>query len=377
MNKLMLCLTSAALLFSACAGDAADDDSGVGRVTVSGSSLAQGDSLVLLAVGASMVSPLDTAVFDGSEASLSTNVGDLGLLLFIVKIQSGDYSDEGYPVILEPGKNIKMTLPSAKGEAAKFENSRSNELWYECQILGESTMEDMSPYAAAVGDPNEDPEVKKVAEAKLDSAYRAIMQNFASKIIDNAPSAFSDILLGMYANSFDDSTLTRIVDTLASADSQMPNFKLIKNALESKSKTSEGQKFIDFTMMSIDGKSVKLSDVVSANKLTLVDFWASWCGPCRAEMPAVVRAYEDFKDKGLAIVGVSLDQDAKAWTDAVNKLGMKWIQVSDLKGWQSEAAHAYSVDAIPACVLIDSEGVIVARNLRGDELSVKIGELLK
>ena len=332
---------------------------------------------MLLAVGASMVSPLDTAVFDGSEASLSTNVGDLGLLLFIVKIQSGDYSNEGYPVILEPGKNIKMTLPSAKGEAAKFENSRSNELWYECQSLGESTMEDMSPYAAAVGDPNEDPEVKKVAEAKLDSAYRAIMQNFASKIIDNAPSAFSDILLGMYASSFDDSTLTRIVDTLASADSQMPNFKLIKNALESKSKTSEGQKFIDFTMMSIDGKSVKLSDVVSANKLTLVDFWASWCGPCRAEMPAVVRAYEDFKDKGLAIVAVSLDQDAKAWTDAVNKLGMKWIQVSDLKGWQSEAAQAYSVDAIPACVLIDSEGVIVARNLRGDELSVKIGELLK
>ena len=79
----------------------------------------------------------------------------------------------------------------------------------------------------------------------------------------------------------------------------------------------------------------------------------------------------------MPIVGVSLDQDDKAWTDAVNKLGMKWIQVSDLKGWQSEAAQAYSVDAIPACVLIDSEGVIVARNLRGDELSVKIGELLK
>lgn len=166
------------------------------------------------------------------------------------------------------------------------------------------------------------------------------------------------------------------MDALATKAPDMPTYKMIRETLNARSKASEGNTYTDFSMMSVDGKMVTLSEIVNANKLTLVDFWASWCGPCRNEMPNVVKAYNMYKDKGLAIVGISLDNDAQAWTDAINKLGMKWTQVSDLKGWQCEAAQTYSINSIPACVLINAEGIIIARDLRGEELIDVIGKAL-
>lgn len=151
----------------------------------------------------------------------------------------------------------------------------------------------------------------------------------------------------------------------------------IKANIEIEKKTAIGQKFTDFEMKTPDGKSLKLSDIVNNNKLTLVDFWASWCGPCRAEMPNVVNDYKTFKSKGLEIVGVSLDNDGKAWQDAIKELKITWPQMSDLKGWQSEGAKLYNVRGIPATVLISQDGTIIAKDLRGEDLTNKLQELLK
>jgi peroxiredoxin len=112
-------------------------------------------------------------------------------------------------------------------------------------------------------------------------------------------------------------------------------------------------------------------------KVVLVDFWASWCAPCRKEMPNVKRAYEKYKNKGFEILGVSLDKEREAWIEAISKDGMTWPQVSDLKFWQSEACQVYAVQSIPYTVLIDKDGKIIATDLRGADLDKKLAEVLK
>jgi peroxiredoxin len=112
-------------------------------------------------------------------------------------------------------------------------------------------------------------------------------------------------------------------------------------------------------------------------KVVLIDFWASWCAPCRKELPNVKRAYEKYKNKGFEILGVSLDKDRSAWLEAISKEGLTWPQVSDLKFWQSEACQIYAVQSIPYTVLIDKEGKIIATDLRGAELDKKLAEVLK
>ena len=157
----------------------------------------------------------------------------------------------------------------------------------------------------------------------------------------------------------------------------LPMYKVIAEQIDVLEKTSVGKLFTDFTMEDADGNKVSLSDYVGKGKYVLVDFWASWCGPCRAEMPNVVEAYKKFGGDNFEIVGVSLDAKKDDWLKAVNDMNLSWKQMSDLKAWECEGAKKYGVNGIPATVLFDREGVIIARDLRGDELQSKLGELLK
>jgi peroxiredoxin len=131
----------------------------------------------------------------------------------------------------------------------------------------------------------------------------------------------------------------------------------------------------DFTQKTTDGQELSLSDL--KGKVVLVDFWASWCGPCRRENPNVVKAYEKYKDKGFDVLGVSLDKDRKKWLGAIEKDGLSWNHVSDLKGWQNTVAVQYGVTSIPYTLLLDANGKIVAQNLRGEALEAKLKELFE
>jgi peroxiredoxin len=130
----------------------------------------------------------------------------------------------------------------------------------------------------------------------------------------------------------------------------------------------------DFAQNDPDGNPIQLSDL--RGKVVLLDFWASWCGPCRRENPNVVKLYEAYKDKGFEILGISLDKDKGRWLQAIEKDGLKWLHVSDLKGWKNEVGQLYGVSSIPHTVLLDAEGRIIAQKLRGPALEQKVAEIL-
>ena len=154
-----------------------------------------------------------------------------------------------------------------------------------------------------------------------------------------------------------------------------PDLEKPKQLLASYEKRKPGTMFHELTMKDMEGREVKLSQWAEKGNYVLVDFWASWCGPCRQEMPNVIQNYERYHAKGFEIVGVSFDQKKDAWVAAVQQIGMRWPQMSDLKGWQCAASDIYGVRSIPASVLLDPQGKIIAIDLRGKALGAKLKEI--
>lgn len=149
--------------------------------------------------------------------------------------------------------------------------------------------------------------------------------------------------------------------------------KQLKDYINVREKVAIGKKFTDFELPSPEGGKLALSDITGDNYI-LIDFWASWCGPCRRENPNIVALYEDFKDKGFDILGVSFDRDEKSWKQAIKDDNLTWHHVSDLEGWNSKAGEIYGVKSIPHTVLLNPEGTIIAKNLTSEELREKLEE---
>jgi thiol-disulfide isomerase/thioredoxin len=154
-----------------------------------------------------------------------------------------------------------------------------------------------------------------------------------------------------------------------------PDVAPAKMLLAGYEKRKPGIQFHELSMKDPADKDVTLSQWVGKGNYVLVDFWASWCGPCRKEMPYVITAYEQFHPKGFEVVGVSFDQKKDAWINAIQQMGMQWPQMSDLKGWKCAASDLYGVSSIPSNVLVDPQGKIVAMDLRGEKLLNKLKEI--
>ncbi len=213
-----------------------------------------------------------------------------------------------------------------------------------------------------------------------------LYKNFLYQYIDTAASPVTALFALAYSQELGMDSVKLLVQNLqkkfpkensvAEVARQFDQYNASQNKQEeTASAITPGKMAPDFTLPDVDGKPFKLSS--TRGKYVLVDFWASWCGPCRQENPNVVAAYKQFKNKNFTIIGVSLDKNKSDWLKAIRDDGLEWKQTSDLKYWNNEAAAIYGVEAIPFNVLIDPQGKIIATELRGPDLMNKLTEVLQ
>ncbi len=203
--------------------------------------------------------------------------------------------------------------------------------------------------------------------------YQAFIKQFVTDNNSSVVAAY--ITLRELANSLSTEALDSIVSAFPQEIQASPFVTALNEQLEVQKRTAIGQPFIDFSQPDPNGNEVALSSVVG-EKYVLVDFWAAWCTPCRKENPNLVKLYNQYSSKGFEIFGVSFDRERDAWLAAIENDGLTWPQVSDLGGWENSVAKVYGIMSIPSNVLLDKEGKIIAKNLRGEDLEKKLAELL-
>ena len=266
--------------------------------------------------------------------------------------------------ILEPGKLVMEPLPDF-GEYV-VRGSRANNL-----------MAELSAQSAELTHYYEANEGKEGVLEEVEAKYNDLLVKGVEANPDNM---FGIVCLRELAYEQEPMATRAMLDTF---DPELQKSKLWQSLDESNSKklaTTTGKPYIDFSQATPDEVMLSAKDVISnpAHKYVLIDFWASWCGPCMREVPFLKETYAKYSGKGFQILGVSLDRERDAWLAAIKDNQMDWLHVSDLKYWSNEAAGLYGVNSIPSNFLIDcSTGQIIAIGLRGNNLEKKIAELLK
>jgi thiol-disulfide isomerase/thioredoxin len=316
--------------------------------------------------------PTDTLIVKDGKFELSGETDST----YLCMVYSEKRNELNAPFFIEPG-NISIKLVETPG-ASRVGGTKCNEQWQE---LNDSVMtigKEINRIAEHIyGNTVDEMEQQKGMEQieKLNQRFSAIVVKTTEKNIKNE---FGYFLLTYYPEELiDNQTRMKLIDKLPDEKQKRPAIQKMLANLKQASESAEGMTIKDFTQPGLDGTPVSLLGEVSKSKITVIDFWASWCGPCRQEMPFMLELYDKYKDKGLNIIGISLDEDSDAWKAATQQLNIPWVQMSDLKGWENVIAKHFCVTSIPHTIVVDQQGKILKRGLRSEKLEEFVVDQLK
>lgn len=372
--KKYLSLAASALLLVACSEKPGYEITG----TVANVDL-NGKYVYMYEFGANEATPLDSSLVQNGTFSFkgTQNTPALRTLSFseeVVEPQraaAGENAPFSLVFVLENGK-MQAVLDNYSSITGTPENDALKALQAEMK----NTRADLEKIKADLE--SEDKAVSGAAEEKYDEIEQKVTDAVKTYILTNTTKQTAAKLLYDFRYGLDEATKNEIISKADSTFKAVPGIDKLIAHLDVLKTVAVGKKFTDFEMADLKGKTHKLSEYVGNGKnIVLIDFWASWCPPCRRDMPLLVEAYKKYKNKGFEIVGISLDSKSDAWEKGIKDLNITWPQLSDLQGWKNAGAALYGVNSIPHTVLVDKDGTIIDKNIHGKDLDAKLQEVLK
>ena len=353
--KHFLFLTAAGITLAAC-------QSNTYKISGKADMLHDGDTL-LLTKDLHTGEPSDTLIVKDGTFTLQGETDSVQLAM----IYSLNNQEINAPFFLEPG-DITIFLSEIPG-ASRVGGTKCNNEW---QTLNDSVMsigKDINRIAEHIyGNTISAEEQEKGMQQidRLNERFAKLVVKTAEKNIKNE---FGYFLLTYYPEELiDNSNRVKLIEKLPDDMRSRKAIKDMQEQISKAAKTAAGNILPNFSQMTPDGTELDMMSEVSKNKITIIDFWASWSGPSRNEMPSMSDLYHQYKDQGLGIVGVSFDEDRDMWLQAIGALKLEWPQMSDLKGWENTAAQMFNINSIPYTIVVDQKGKILQRGLRGEAL---------